>query len=88
MGCAVKSCKGLGFYVVCEYWPRGNVGFSGRDEDRFYREMVQGQVEGEEGDTAVGSVGGVGTASVGGDATGTGESPAESSKSEGSGRYV
>ncbi|EPE29114.1 PR-1-like protein [Glarea lozoyensis ATCC 20868] len=90
VGCAVKNCKGLGWYTVCEYWPRGNVGFQGEDEDRFYRSNVQGQVQGDEGDTAVENAavlaaeGTSGVAGVGGTTTsGSAVTPTETGKSEG-----
>lgn len=52
MGCGRAACNGKngtpGFYVVCEYFPPGNVvGQNGR----FFRENVKKQSSGKVGDT-------------------------------------
>jgi hypothetical protein len=90
VGCGVKNCGSrLNFYVVCEYFPAGNIGFNGNDANRFYRQNVQAQVEGKPSDTAVAAVA-VGeetaepTATSGGPAATGAEPAATSSKSEGS----
>jgi uncharacterized protein YkwD len=87
VGCGVKNCKGkLNYYVVCEYYPQGNVGVSGGgDVNALYKVNVQKQVEGEPGDTAVENVAKQGTSSVTGTGSGSGTStgsatPAATSK--------
>ncbi|KAJ5032323.1 uncharacterized protein L3040_008930 [Drepanopeziza brunnea f. sp. 'multigermtubi'] len=52
VGCGVASCQGRngtpGFYVVCEYYPPGNVM---GNENQFFQENVLEQTMGEETDT-------------------------------------
>jgi len=52
VGCGRKACNELnntpGFYVVCEYWPAGNVE---GDNNQFFLDNVKAQVKGKKGDT-------------------------------------
>lgn len=44
-----------GVYVVCEYWPKGNVIWSGKGgKGKLFEESVQRQVSGDEGDLVYG----------------------------------
>ncbi|KAG9238559.1 CAP domain-containing protein [Amylocarpus encephaloides] len=69
VGCGVTSCQGKGdtpgFYVVCEYFPQGNIVGSG---NKLFRDNVKAQTQGEASDTAVAALGdgSVGVQSVGG----------------------
>ncbi|KAM3077605.1 hypothetical protein ACMFMG_006939 [Clarireedia jacksonii] len=61
VGCGRTECKGEnstpGWYVVCEYWPRGNIVGSGHDKGRFFRWNVKKQTKGNAGDTVESGVG-------------------------------
>lgn len=68
VGCGRTACEGddddddklRGVYVVCEYWPKGNVIWSGKGgKGKLFGESVQRQVSGNAGDLVDGgSVGG------------------------------
>lgn len=65
MGCARRGCAGRngtpGWFVVCEYWPRGNVVLGGDgDKWKLFRENVKEQVEGKKGGRVEGGVGSAG----------------------------
>ncbi|PBP17328.1 extracellular SCP domain protein Pry1 [Diplocarpon rosae] len=57
VGCGVSSCQGVnstpGFYVVCEYYPPGNVAGS---KNEYFKDNVKKQVKGEETDTVASGV--------------------------------
>jgi len=68
VGCGRKSCQGKGgtpgFFVVCEYYPPGNVE---GDNNQFFADNVQKQVKGKKTDTVesgVTSMGSQGMADV------------------------
>jgi uncharacterized protein YkwD len=86
IGCAVRNCKGkLDFYVVCEYYPQGNVGISsGGDANALYKVNVQKQIQGEPDDTAVENVARSGVSST---PTGSADPAATSKKSEAVGGF-
>ncbi|RDL36903.1 uncharacterized protein BP5553_06255 [Venustampulla echinocandica] len=58
VGCGRTSCQGKGgtdgWYVVCEYWPPGNVVGDG---NRYFKENVAKIIKGKLGDTVEGGVG-------------------------------
>ena len=83
MGCGVKFCGDkLDWYIVCEYYPPGNVEVNGvKDKDELFRTNVQKQVEGKESDTAVEAESGGATATQS-------AVPTPSKKSEGNGVYA
>lgn len=58
VGCGRTNCQGKGgtdgWYVVCEYWPPGNVV---GDENRYFKENVAEITKGKLGDTVEGGVG-------------------------------
>ncbi|PBP25853.1 PR-1-like protein [Diplocarpon rosae] len=57
VGCGVSSCQGVnntpGFYVVCEYYPPGNVAGS---QNQYFKDNVKKQVKGEQTDTVASGV--------------------------------
>lgn len=62
VGCARRDCAGRngapGWFVACEYWPRGNVVWSGDgDKWKLFRENVMEQVEGKKADRVEGGGG-------------------------------
>jgi hypothetical protein len=62
VGCGRQSCNGEngtpGWYVVCEYYPPGNVV---GDNNQFFIENVMPQIKGEPSDTVESGVTGSGT---------------------------
>ncbi|PQE11655.1 scp-like extracellular protein [Rutstroemia sp. NJR-2017a WRK4] len=55
VGCGRTECDGKngtpGWYVVCEYWPEGNVVGTGDDKNIYFKENVKEQTKGKAGDT-------------------------------------
>ncbi|ATZ46294.1 hypothetical protein BCIN_01g09180 [Botrytis cinerea B05.10] len=75
VGCARTNCAGEndtpGWYVVCEYWPAGNVvNGGGGDKEEFFRDNVKEQVKGEASDTVESGVTSAGSSIAGGSVVG------------------